>query len=344
MNTNLSNHTQSIEKIQPVPKIPNQSFFNRLSANLPQKLIALVCSLILFIIVLSDRNMSAGFEKLPVSITLPEGYDTLDDINDITVDVTVQGRASLLREINRDVLGVITLSPPAREGNVQMTLRSDMLSLPDGVHIEKFYPEFIGITLEPVEKRNVPISTDLIFTGELQPGYQLGEIQMNPEEIEIYGPKSVISDTSKLYIETIDLNGKSATFNVNRWVILNRMGLHASTQKVEVTVNIVSKSKTQVIFGVPIVPLNLTQDYELTPPTIDLTLVGDDASLAKVDASRLFITVDAGADNASTPHTRVLNSSDFSVSNLPSGVAFDDSKLPTVFLKISSDVNDNPAE
>jgi YbbR domain-containing protein len=341
MNTNPSNHTSNPEKKIPVTPPHHQTLFSRITANLPQKLIALVCSLILFIVVLSDRNMSASFEKLPVQITLPDGYDTIEQIDDITVDVTLQGRASLLRDITRDAIGAITLTPPAREGNVQMTLHSDMLSLPEGVHIEKFYPEFIGVNLEPVEKRNVPISTDHIFTGELQPGYQLGEIRMNPEEIEIYGPKSVISDTSRLYIETIDLTGKSATFNVNRWVVLNRAGLHASTQNVEVTVNIVSKSKTQVLLGVPVVPLNLSQKFELVPPTIDLTLTGDDASLAKIDASRLFITFDASDDNTSQAHTRVLNNADFSVSNLPSGVSFDDTKLPSVMLKVSADSNDS---
>ncbi len=343
MNTNLANNTSNPDIKIPVSTPPNRTLLNRISANLPQKMIALVCSLILFIVVLSDRNMSASFEKLPVEITLPEGYDTVESLNDITVDVTVQGRASLLREINRDVIGAITLTPPAREGNVQMTLHADMLSLPDGVHIEKFYPEFIGVNLEPVEKRSVPISTDHIFTGELQPGYQLGEIQMTPEEIEIYGPKSVISDTSRLYIETIDLTGKSATFNVTRWLVLNRAGLHADTQKVEVTVNIVSKSQNKVILGVPVVPLNLSQDYELVPPTIDLTLVGDEASLAKIDASRIFITVDASADNTAQAHTRTLNKDDFNVSNLPSGVAFDDTKIPTILLKVSAD-SDNSIE
>ena len=335
MNTTTDN-SQNVEKKNP-PPVPHNTLYNRISANLPQKLIALACSLILFVIVMSDRNMDVSFEKIPVSVALPEGFDTVDPINDITVDVSIHGRASLLRDITRDALGTITITPPPREGNIQMTLHSEMLDLPTGVIIEKFYPEFIGITLEPVEKRNVPISTDHIFTGELQPGFQLGEIKMQPEEIEIYGPKSVISDTSRLYIETIDLTGKSSSFNVNRWIILNRAGLHANQQKVEVTVNVVTRSKQKVVFGVPIVPLNLNQNYELVPPTIDLTLVGDEAALAKIDASRIYITVDASADNTAVAHSRTLEHDDFNVSNLPSGVAFDDSKLPSVLLKVSAE-------
>ena len=87
MNTNLANNTSNPDIKIPVSTPPNRTLLNRISANLPQKMIALVCSLILFIVVLSDRNMSASFEKLPVEITLPEGYDTVESLNDITVDV-----------------------------------------------------------------------------------------------------------------------------------------------------------------------------------------------------------------------------------------------------------------
>ena len=87
MNTNPSNNTFNPEKKIPVSAPQNHTLFNRITANLPQKLIALVCSLILFIVVLSDRNMSASFEKLPVQITLPDGYDTIEQIDNINAKI-----------------------------------------------------------------------------------------------------------------------------------------------------------------------------------------------------------------------------------------------------------------
>lgn len=339
MNSSPVNHT-SPSQDNVVPVRHQRTLKNRITENLPQKIIAFVCSLALFVVVISDRNLTVEFEQIPVSIRLPEGFVILDGNKETTVNVTVQGRASLLKGIKRDDLGIITLNPPARNGNIQVTLQPEMLSLPDGVNIQRFTPEFVGLNLEAIEHRVVAVTTDHAFTGELLPGYQLGEVRIKPETLEISGPKSLIANTSQLYIEPIDLTGKASTFTVNRWVILNRTGLQAKSNQVEVTVNIVSKSRQQVVLGVPIVPLNLSLKHEFVPPTIDLTLVGDEKSLAEIDASKLFVTIDGSEDENKNSHARLLERNDFNVPNLPHGVGFDESKLPSVLLKVWRDPND----
>ena len=89
---------------------------------------------------------------------------------------------------------------------------------------------------------------------------------------------------------------------------------------------------------VPIIPLYISGNYELEPSTVDLTLTGDDASLAKIDAAKLFITIDASADAEQGTHSRKLTASDFTV-NLPAGVSFDEEKFPEVLLKVWKDDN-----
>ncbi|MBQ4359430.1 MAG: YbbR-like domain-containing protein [Proteobacteria bacterium] len=330
----------------PAPVRYRRTLKDRLVDNLPQKLIALVCSLILFVIVLSDRSLMLEFEKIPVEMNVPDGYVMLEE-QQVTVDVTLQGRASILRGLKRDDIGSIRLQLSPREGNTQVTLQPAMLSLPEGVRIEKFKPEFIGINMEPLEQRAVAVTTDHAFTGELQHGYQLGEIKIQPDTIQISGPRSVILDTSQLYVEPIDLTGKASSFTVNRWVVvrrsgaqnghewvmLSRAGIHAKAEQVSVSVGIISKSKSQVVLGVPIKPLNLNSDHEFAPSTVDLTLVGSEEALAKVDSKILFVTVDAASEEGKNSQT-LFKSDDFSVQNLPEGVSFDRSKLPSVLLKV----------
>lgn len=304
-------------------------FVDRLKSNLPQKLIAFVCAFLLTIFVTSDRNMTMNFAQIPVILNIPDGFVSIDDDSTPTVDVTISGRTSALRGMTRDDLGVMTITPPPRSGNIQITLQPSMLSLPAGVDIDKFRPEFLDVNLEPLETRTVAITTDHAFTGELLPGYRLGEVKFDPSDVKIMGPKSVVSTTGQLYIEPIDLTGKASTFVINRWLILNRNGLKAESDSVRVTVNIVSESKQHLILGVPIVPINLSQAHAFKPATIDLTLIGDEASLAKVDNSNLFILFDASQDDKS-PHARILDRSELTVPNLPDGVAVDYSKFPSV--------------
>ena len=222
---------------------------DRLKANIPQKLIAFVCAFLLAIVVTSDRNMTMNFAQIPVMLNIPEGYVSVDDESTTTVDITISGRTSTLRGMTRDDLGMMTITPPARSGNIQITLQPSMLSLPAGVDIDKFQPEFLDVNLEPLETRTVAITTDHAFTGELLPGYRLGEVKIDPAEVKIMGPKSVVSTTGQLYIEPIDLTGKASTFVINRWVILNRNGLKTDSESVKVTVNIVSESKQHLILA-----------------------------------------------------------------------------------------------
>ncbi|MBR4984318.1 MAG: YbbR-like domain-containing protein [Proteobacteria bacterium] len=330
----------------PAPVRYRRTLKDRIADNLPQKLIALVCSLILFVIVLSDRSMMLQFEKIPIEMAVPEGYVMLEDRLQ-TVDVTLQGRASILRGLKRDDIGTIRLQLSPREGNTQVTLQPAMISLPEGVRIEKFKPEFIGINLEMLESRAVAVTTDHAFSGELLHGYQLGEIKIQPDTVQISGPRSVILETSQLYIDPIDLTGKASTFTINRgivvrrtgaqgtpeWVMLSRAGIHANAEQVNVTVSVISKSKSQVVLGVPIKPLNLSSEHEFVPSTIDLTLVGSEEALAKVDSKILFVTVDAASEDGKNNQT-LFTGDDFSVQNLPDGVSFDRSRLPSVLLKV----------
>lgn len=326
---------------QPVVAQRRNRYWERLKSNLPQKMIALICALMLFIVVTSDRTMIVNFEQIPISLTIPEGYVLMDEEANPTVNVKLSGRTSSLRGMTRDDLGTITVTPPARSGNIQVTLQSTMLSLPDGVQIEKFQPEFLDVNLEPLETRTVAVTTDHAFTGELLPGYRLGEVRIDPPEVKIMGPKSVVSNTSQLYIEPIDLTGKASTFEINRWVILNRNGLKAESESVRVTVNIVSQSKQHVILGVPIVPVNISQPHTFKPATIDLTLIGDESSLSKVDNANLFILFDASQDSKA-PHARILERTELSVPNLPAGVAYDDSKFPSILFTVGG-VKDSPS-
>ncbi|MBQ1267380.1 MAG: YbbR-like domain-containing protein [Proteobacteria bacterium] len=332
-----------ITQTQELRRKKKRTLADRLKSNRPQKLLALACTLMLFVLVLSDRNMTMTFDEIPVIIRVPDGYAQLGGDTSPMVNVKIYGRASKLRQVTRDDLGTLSINPPAREGNVQITLHADMMSMPDGVKVEKFQPEFIGLNLEQIARRSIPLTTDHAFTGELAPGYQLGEIKLNPSEIEITGAKSLVDETTQLYIEPIDLTGKAASFTASRWAILNRAGVKATTTtRVEVSVNIVSKAKQHVVLGVPIEPINLSKAHEFVPPTIDLTLVGDEEALSKVDTTHLFVTIDAAADNTQPTHSRLIEQREIMVPNLPTGVGFDESKIPSILLKVTDDVPIQP--
>ena len=318
------------------------SFWSRITANMPQKIIALICSLILFVVVLGDRNQTVTFEQVPVEVVMPEGFVATDG-RERAVDVVLQGSASDIREIRRDALGVIRIEPPPRDGNVTILLQPEMISLPEGIHVDHFAPDFLSISLEPLDTRRVPVTLDDALAGETLSGYLLGSVDVHPDWVDLTGPKSVLEQAGQVHIEPVDLTGKTASFTASRRVIAKPDGLQAHPTYVDISVGIISKASQNVIRNVPITPLNLSLTYEFVPSTIDLTLIGDEDALAKVEVSRIFVTVDAGQDDR-TSHVRLLEGRDLSVSNLPPGVGFDESKIPTVLLKVWKSPEERDAE
>ena len=84
-------------------------------------------------------------------------------------------------------------------------------------------------------------------------------------------------------------------------------------------------------------PASAVVPNEIIPAKIDLTLVGDDEALSRVNASSLFVSVDASIDEMLGTHTRKLKASDLTISNLPEGVAVDSSAIPEILLKVYKD-------
>lgn len=317
------------------------SFRQRLTANPFQKIIALILALILFFIVLSDRNTSESFADIPISLQIPEQYALEGKNSNLSASVVVQARASVLKNLGRNELGLIELVPPAREGKIQINLSPDMMKLPRGVKVQHFTPEYVSINLEKLTKRTVQVATNNAFTNEPLAGYQLGEVKVEPPAVEISGPRSIIEGIQQLYIEPIDLSGRASSFSVNRWIIpAQSQDVHIQEPNVTVSVGIVSKSKERVILGVPIVSLNLTQPHTFLPKTADLVLNGDEEALAKIEPGNLFVVVDGAEDEKLPPHARIIKITSANIPNLPPGVAINLDKLPSIILKTTPQTSD----
>ncbi|MFA5624245.1 MAG: YbbR-like domain-containing protein [Bradymonadales bacterium] len=312
------------------------SFRERFTAYPLQKLIALILSLVFFFIVLSDRNTSQVYSDIPINLQIPEQFVIEGAAKIYTADVMIQARASVLKRLNRNELGVINLEPPAREGKIQINLTPDMMIVPKGVKVMAFSPEYLTINLEGLAERPVQVSTNNAVINEPLPGYQLEEIKVEPAFVEISGPKSVIESIHQLYIEPIDLSGRASNFRVQRSVIPIRPNVVSiENPNVTVSVNIISKSTERTILGVPIVSLNLTQPHEFLPPKADLVLNGEEEALAKVEPSTLFIVVDGSEDEKLPAHARIIKITNANIPNLPPGVGVNADKLQSIILKTS---------
>ncbi len=305
--------------------------------NLPLKIFALIASLVLFAAVQRDRGTVTSIE-VPILVRVPSGF-VLTEEPPATASVIIRARASKLKVLRIDEIGPLSLSPVGTPGRTKVSFRPEMLSLPAGVEVESFQPPSVTLTLESMSTRSVQVSADRALSGAPPPGYQLGEVKFTPAQVEIVGPSSVVEVVNQVFVEPIDLTGRTRAFTVDRWVVPDRRGIKISgSARVSVQIDIVPKARERVVLGVPLLAVNLDRPYEIIPSTIDLVLVGEDEALSHIDPAKLVVSIDGSEDQLAPPRSRQLQVSPQDVFNLPPGVGVNDSKLPTIFLRTLPEV------
>ncbi len=79
------------------------------------------------------------------------------------------------------------------------------LNLPFGMVVERVIPRKLQIRLEKKASKIVPLK--LLFAGQLPDRLALLHPELEPSEVEVYGPRSLISKLKELPVKPVDLEG-----------------------------------------------------------------------------------------------------------------------------------------
>jgi YbbR domain-containing protein len=89
--------------------------------------------------------------------------------------------------------------------NFNVDINPAQLNLPFGMLVERVLPRRLEIHLEKKASKIVPLR--LQFAGQLPDKLSLHQTKLDPTEVEVYGPRSLISRLKELPIKPIDLEG-----------------------------------------------------------------------------------------------------------------------------------------
>jgi YbbR domain-containing protein len=169
------------------------------------KLISVLISFVIWIYVLNSEKMQ--IEKIvSVDYILPE-----DRVFSITppqeVTFKIKGIRAFARSViekkDRIVLDLNHFEPDAR-GEMKVKLDPQLLKLPYGMKTESVLPQDLIIKLERKVRKILPLK--LQFMGELPENFVLQEATLNPKEVEVSGPHSVLSSLEELNIAPVDIS------------------------------------------------------------------------------------------------------------------------------------------
>lgn len=92
-----------------------------------------------------------------------------------------------------------------RQLNFNVDINPTQLNLPFGMVVERVVPRRLNIRLEKKASKIVPLR--LQFSGQLPEKLSLQSAVLEPSEVEVYGPRSLIAKLKELPIRPVELEG-----------------------------------------------------------------------------------------------------------------------------------------
>jgi len=185
----------------------------KLLENWPAKVISLVVAIFIMFLYNLTR-LDQRIITVPLNISQGRSFVPATEYPK-TVRVSIRGdRDQIYRIRENDIVASLDLTRYTAEGvyrvPVKLERRGDAINYdPLELHAD---PTEIPITFERLAAKRVAISPT--FKGFLEQGYELISYDIEPPEIAIEGPTSLINSTKDISTDVIELNGKTGDFSL----------------------------------------------------------------------------------------------------------------------------------
>jgi len=183
-------------------------FVKRLVRNWHIKLFSLALAAILWIYV-DNLKAKEMFLSIPLEVRNVPSRHIVSNELPMSVKVVLKGKEGRLALVNENSLRAhVDLEGRERERS-RSIVRVDKESLPSGVTVKEISPASIETEIEAVKRKRVKIVP--VIYEEPPVGYQLEDVVVDPEAVEIEGPVSLVDRIDSVYTEDIDASELTET-------------------------------------------------------------------------------------------------------------------------------------
>lgn len=168
------------------------------------------------------------------------------------VDLVITGDKRKVESLNeRDLVVSLDLTDvPAGERSVQMTAENVNIELPSGVKLEEIQPNKIAVKLETVEERAITVQA--VTEGSVAENFEIYGKTITPAKVRVRGPESFIKSLAAVSTEKINLENRSADFNVSQ-VALNIANPKVTILDTAVDVSFrIGEKRIERVFTIPV--------------------------------------------------------------------------------------------
>ena len=235
-----------------------------------------------------ERSLQAPLELQ----NLPEKVEIVGDAPG-SIDVRVRGTSTSLGRLSPGDLRAVLDVSGAKPGRNLFHIGPDLVSSPFGVEVSYAGPATVVIVFERQVSREVPVKPDVV--GEPAPGYEVRRITVEPPRVDVIGPESALRDLAEATTEPVQLRSSAGPIRETVAVaILDNTARLRTPQTAVVTVDIQPERAERTVGAVPVRMQLLGSGLraQSSPPTVSVTVRGDDEALKGVGVSEVEASVD----------------------------------------------------
>jgi YbbR domain-containing protein len=259
------------------------------SSNVGLAVLSFVIALGLWIA--GHRDIERAIE-VPVEFrNIPSDLMVLDNRVDYVV-LRLSGPRTLVSTLDADDLKLPLDLHGSKSGSLSFPLGPSSFNIPRGVTAARITPPIIHLRLDPVIKRELPVS--LRLSGKPLAGYKIEETAVQPESISVRGPADEIRRIG--LVETLPVDVEGSRSSIKRTVRLSTEGkpLSFMPEQVTVAITIVEEDLAKDFKDVEIGARGASGDYVITPKVGQVRLFGPRRILDKLQlgADQVYLDLD----------------------------------------------------
>lgn len=260
--------------------------------NLGYKLASLVFALGIWVWVQNEQVITDR-TRVQLEWQLPEGLVATEPLLE-QVALTTEGVQALVRATRAQDLRITVDLRRAKIGDVTVELSDQVITgLPTGLRVVSLSPSTLRVQLDRILKKKVAVR--IAETGDIATGYRLQDLKVQPSNIELIGPSSLLRSVSEVSTDPVDLSGLRDDMSLDVALDLKPGIRSAAARTVQVKVDVEELRDVRVLDAVPV----LLQDdgrYMAGIPSVSLKIEGPTALLAELDPTKVVVRVVVPAD------------------------------------------------
>lgn len=258
--------------------------------NFLSKLLSFLIAFILWFFVVFENMPEVTF-ILPLELrNQPRNTALVGNGEGFKVEVRLKGPPSIMTGLSAQQLDAVIDLNNLGSGDFNIPLTPDTISVPTQVKVMGISPSSVMIKLEPIVSRMVKVEP--VILGVPAEGYLLKEVRVFPEQVKVFGAKSVLEKLKTFSTDSVDIGGANKSLITTVHIISPERNIRlAGGDQVEVRPIIIEKEEDREFRSIPIIVIPPGMKATLKPDRVNVVLHGPKSKLTQIKIEELMATV-----------------------------------------------------